>query len=133
MSVPELEAGVRAFQDYLRSERGLAANTVEAYGRDLARFAVWAAQVRYADYARPTLRDLGRYLAFLHDEQLAPPSVARHLAALRMFYRFLRLEERADAAAVVLLGAPKLWQRIPQVLSPDMVEALLQAPHPGDR
>jgi integrase/recombinase XerD len=133
MSVAELEADVRAFQDYLRSERGLAANTVAAYGRDLARFAAWAAQVRYTSYGSPTLRDLGRYLAFLNDEQLAPPSVARHLAALRMFYRFLRLEERADAAAVDLLGSPKLWQRIPQVLSPDMVEALLQAPQPGDR
>ena len=77
----ELESDGRAFQDYLRSERGMAANTVEAYGRDLARFAAWAAQVRFADYGSPTLRDLGSYLAFLNDEQLAPPSVARHLAA----------------------------------------------------
>src|SRR5205814_4877067 len=49
------------------------------------------------------------------------------------FYRFLRLEERADAAAVDLLGSPKLWQRIPQVLAPDVVDVLLGAPQPGDR
>ena len=97
----------------------MADNTVQAYGRDLDRFANWCALVRFADYTAPTLKDLGRYLAFLHDEELAPPSIARHLVALKMFYRFLRLEERADAAAVDLLGSPKLWERIPQVLPPD--------------
>jgi integrase/recombinase XerD len=50
-----------------------------------------------------------------------------------MFYRFLRLEERANASAVDLLGSPKLWERIPQVLSPTAVEDLLNSPQPGDR
>ena len=58
--------------------------------------------------------------------------MARHLVALKMFYRYLRLEERADAAAVDLLGSPKLWERIPQVLSPTAVEELLDS-QPGDR
>src|SRR6185437_13358503 len=108
-------------------------NTVQAYGRDLARFAAWTTLVRFANYTKPTLKDLARYVAFLHDEQLAPPSIARHLVALKMFYRFLKMEERADAAAVDLLGSPKLWERIPQVLSPAAVDALLQAPQAGDR
>src|SRR5581483_10717375 len=47
--------------------------------------------------------------------------------------RFLRLEERADPSAVDLLGSPKLWKRIPQVLPPDAVDKLLAAPQPGDR
>jgi integrase/recombinase XerD len=50
-----------------------------------------------------------------------------------MFYRFLRLEERADPAAVELLSSPALWERIPQVLSPESVEKLLAAPQPGER
>ena len=133
MSLAELQSDLAAFRHYLRSERGMSDNTVQAYGRDLDRFAGWAATVHLAEYTKPTLKDLARYLAFLHDEKLAPPSVARHLVALKMFYRFLRLEERADAAAVDLLGSPKLWQRIPQVLSPDAVDQLLRAPQPGDR
>ena len=133
MSLAELQSDIGAFRHYLQSERGMADNTVQAYGRDLDRFAKWAALVRYHEYTAPTLNDLARYLAFLHDEQLAAPSVARHLVSLKMFYRFLRLEERADAAAVDLLGSPKLWQRIPQVLSPTAVEELLNAPQPGDR
>lgn len=133
MSLSKLNSDIAAFRHYMRSERGLSDNTVQAYGRDLNRFATWCALVRFTEYTTPTLKDLSRYLAFLHDEQLAPPSVARHLVALKMFYRFLRIEERADAAAVDLLGSPKLWARIPQVLPPSAVEELLKAPQAGDR
>src|SRR5260370_37228964 len=50
-----------------------------------------------------------------------------------MFYRFLRLEERAKQNVVELLSSPTLWERIPQVLSPESVEKLLAAPQPVDR
>ncbi len=133
MSFSELNSDIAAFRHYLQSERGMADNTVQAYGRDLDRFATWCALVRYAEYRAPTLKDLARYLAFLHDEELAPPSIARHLVSLKMFYRFLRLEERADASAVDLLGSPKLWERIPEVLPPTAVEELLKAPLAADR
>jgi integrase/recombinase XerD len=133
MSLPELVSDIGAFRHYLQSERGMADNTVQAYGRDLDRFLKWCGTVRYHEYTAPTLRDLSRYLAYLHDEHLAPPSIARHLVALKMFYRFLRLEERADAGAVDLLGSPKLWERVPQVLPPSAVDDLLRAPQPGDR
>jgi integrase/recombinase XerD len=85
------------------------------------------------DFRKPTLGELADYLSFLRDEQLAPASVARHLVALKMFYRFLKLEERADAAAVELVGSPALWERIPTILSPESVEKLLAAPLPADR
>jgi len=133
MSFSELNSDIAAFRHYLQSERGMSDNTVQAYGRDLDRFVTWCGLVHYTEYTSPTLKDLSRYLAFLHDEELAPPSVARHLVSLKMFYRFLRLEERADAAALDLLGSPKLWERIPQVLPPHAVEELLNAPQPGDR
>ena len=133
MSLTALISDIAAFRHYLQSERGLADNTVQAYGRDLERFLKWCGAVKYHDYLAPTLRDLARYLAFLHDEELAPPSIARHLVSLKMFYRFLRLEERADAGAVDLLGSPKLWERVPGVLPPKGVEELLKAPQAGDR
>ncbi len=128
-----LAADVAAFRNYLAAERGLAANTVLAYGRDLERFASWAATGGLKDYLEPTVRDLTHYLSFLHDEKLAPPSIARHLIALKMFYRFLRLEERVTHSAVELLSSPALWERIPHVLSPESVEKLLAAPQPLER
>jgi integrase/recombinase XerD len=128
-----LSEDLTAFRNYMTAERGMAKNTVLAYGRDLDRFAGWVAEGGLADYLHPGLRELANYLSRLRDEQLAPPSVARHLVALKMFYRFLRLEERTDEGTVELLSSPALWERIPQVLSPDNVEKLLAAPQVGDR
>lgn len=133
MSFSELQSDIAAFRHYMRAERGLSDNTVQSYGRDLDRFAKWVVVVRLADYHKPTLKELASYVGFLHDEKLAPPSIARHLVALKMFYRFLKMEERADATAVDLLGSPKLWERVPEVLPPTAVEALVNAPQPGDR
>src|SRR4051794_13531619 len=79
---------VRAFRQYLKAERGMADNTVLAYGRALAPFTACAADGGLRDYLVPTLRELSRYVPPLHDEKLAPPSCARHLVALKMFYRF---------------------------------------------
>jgi integrase/recombinase XerD len=129
----ELHSDLLAFRDYLRAERGMAENTVLAYGRDLKRFAEWAETVRLADHLRPTLRELSGYLAYLLDAKLAAPSVARHIVALRMFFKFLKLEEKVSQSAVELLSSPKLWQKIPTVLNPAQVDQLLAAPRPGDR
>jgi integrase/recombinase XerD len=128
-----LRDDVHAFHQYIRAERGLADNTLQAYARDLDRFQLWAER-GLADYLQPTLRELSHYISFLRDEEgLAPTSAARHLVALKVFYRFLRLEERTNQSTVDLLSSPTLWQRIPQVLSPDNVTKLLDAPKPFDR
>src|SRR5690242_9580441 len=124
---------IQSFRHYMQSERGLAKNTLLAYGRDLDRFAQWIAGDGLAAYLTPTLRDLSHYLEYLRAEGLAPPSVARHLVALKMFYRFLRLEERTTESTVELLNSPTLWERIPHVLSPEGVTKLLAAPQPLDR
>ena len=128
-----LSDDVKAFRHYIQAERGLAANTLLAYGRDLDRFTGWVAGGGLTDYLRPTLRDLTHYLEFLRAENLAPPSVARHLVSLKVFYRFLRLEERTNESTVELLSSPSLWERIPQVLSPESIVKLLEAPQPLDR
>ncbi len=124
---------VAAFRRYLQAERGMSPNTVLAYGRDLDTFALWAAGGALADYQHPSVRELTEFLIFLREKGLQPPSVARHLVALKMFYRFLRLEERANPQAVELLSSPQLWERLPQVLSPEAVEKLLDAPVRGER
>ncbi|GIW78421.1 MAG: tyrosine recombinase XerC [Gemmatales bacterium] len=129
----ELNQDIAAFRHYLESERGMARNTVLAYGRDLTTFAEWVAEGGLKDYLHPGVRELSHYLSFLRERGLSPSSVARHLVALKMFYRFLRLEERANQQAVEHLSSPKLWERIPQVLSPESVDKLLAAPSPEDR
>ena len=129
----ELPGDITAFRIYLEAERGMARNTVLAYRADLERFCQWALGGGLADYLAPRVRELTNYLGYLREEGLAAPSIARHLVALKMFYRFLRLEERVTQNAIELLESPKLWERIPQVLSPESVDRLLAAPREGER
>src|SRR3954469_6259780 len=91
MSNAALAGDITAFRHYLEAERGMAVNTVLAYHRDLERYQAWVSAGGLANYLTPTVRELSHYLGFLRDEQLAAPSVARHLVAVKMFYRFLRL------------------------------------------
>jgi integrase/recombinase XerD len=128
-----LQADLTAFRDYLAAERGMAKNTVLAYERDLCKFRDWVAGGGLPNFLAPSVRELTHYLAFLKEDGLAAPSVARNLIATKMFYRFLRLEERVEQNTLELLSSPKLWERIPHVLSPESVEKLLDAPRNEDR
>lgn len=128
-----LRQDLSAFRHYLQSERGMAGNTLLAYGRDLERFAAWTTEAGLGNHLAPTVAQLSGYLSHLREAGLAPPSVARHLVALKMFYRFLRLEGQVAQNVVELLSSPALWERIPQVLSPETVDRLLRAPNSEDR
>jgi integrase/recombinase XerD len=128
-----LNADLAAFRDYLAAERGMARNTVLAYTGDLDKFRNWIVGGGLPSYLKPSVRELTNYLSYLKEAGLAATSVARNLIATKMFYRFLRLEERVEQNAVELLSSPRLWERIPQVLSPESVEKLLQAPRNEDR
>jgi integrase/recombinase XerD len=118
-----------AFLDYLRSECRLSQNTTAAYERDLSRFRQW---LDGRDIAKLGIRELSDYVGWLGEQNLAPASIARHVVSLRMFFRYLQLEGLLRTSAADLLATQKLWQRIPDVLSPKMVDALLSAPKPFD-
>ena len=65
----------------------------------------------------------------MHEAGLAASSIARHIVALRMFFRYLQLEGALKDNLAELLGSQKLWQRGPEVLSPRQVDEFLRAPH----
>jgi integrase/recombinase XerD len=120
---------IESFVDYLRNECHLAENTVSAYQRDLRRFYSWLAGRRIAQL---TIQELADYAGWLHQHKLAPASIARHLASLRMFFRYLQLEGVLRENLAELLGSQKLWERVPHVLAPAVVERLLESPAPGE-
>jgi integrase/recombinase XerD len=124
---------VVAFRHYIQAERGMALNTVLAYGRDLDHYQEFIAGGGVVDYLHPTILELSRYLSHLREQRLEPTSVARMLVSLKVFYRFLRLEERTSDGTVELVSAPALWDCIPEVLSPETVDKLLEAPMLGER
>ncbi len=122
-------AWVDAFLDYCRSECHLADNTIAAYQRDLVRFAAWLGRRREADL---TVAQLSDFLGTLADAGLAPATIARTMVAVRMYFKYLQLEGVLRENRAELLGSQKLWQRIPEVLSPKMIDAFLQAPRRRD-
>ncbi|MBS0634633.1 MAG: site-specific tyrosine recombinase XerD [Verrucomicrobia bacterium] len=109
---------------YLRAERGLSPNTLEAYGRDITNFLSF--------YTKPLTQlvkeDVINFLAMLQSQEYASSSVARALIALKVFFRFLKREGLHAEDVGQLLDTPKLWQMLPDVLSSSEVELLLNQP-----
>ena len=142
------------FVEYTAGECHLSENTVAAYRRDIHRFYQWlgergqgttskgkrkqpspaaAAGGMGAQTIRAlTIRDLADYATWLHEQKLGPATLARHLVSLKVFFRYLQLEGMLEDNLAELLGSQKLWQRVPQVLSPEQVDHLLQAPQAED-
>src|SRR5437763_1591640 len=120
---------VEAFLDHLRVERRLSDHTIESYARDLAALA------RYAAGAERPLDALDRHdlEAFVRQQMasgLSPRSVARSVAAIRSFYRFVALDRRVDASPAEDLTPPRAWPALPKFLSLDEVDALIAQPDP---
>jgi integrase/recombinase XerD len=118
-----------AFENYLRTECHLSQNTVTAYHRDLEHFREW---LEGRPIVKLNVTQLGDYVSWLHEQGLAPTSVSRRLAALKVFFRYLQLEGILQESQAELLSSQKLWQRVPQVLSPQAVERFLAAPRKSD-
>jgi len=115
------------YLDHLAVERGLSANTVAAYRRDLERLGAFCDDAG-VDALTAGPADLAAHVRALRHQGLSPRSIARALSSARGFFAHLVLEgERADDPAVDL-QAPKLLSRLPKVLTEEQVEALLEAP-----
>ena len=116
---------LEAFVEYSAGECHLADNTVAAYRRDLTRFFEWLAGRSIPEL---TIRDLADYAVWLHDKELAPASIARHLVSLKVFFRYLQLESVLKDNLAELLGSQKLWERVPKVLNSEQINRLFASP-----
>lgn len=120
---------LEAFVAYTAGECHLAENTVAAYRRDLEHFFAWLEQRRIPEL---TIRDLADYVGWLAGRALAPASIARHIVSLKVFFRYLQLENVLIDNLAELLGSQKLWERVPKVLSAQQIERLLTNPGKTD-
>ncbi|MBX3445072.1 MAG: site-specific tyrosine recombinase XerD [Planctomyces sp.] len=116
------------FLHYLTAECGMSANTVAAYRNDLRQFADWCVERKIASLKAVDLSLLADFLQALHARKLSASTIARRLVALKMFFRYLVLEGVLTESSVELMSSPKLWQYLPTVMSPEVVDRLLQAP-----
>jgi integrase/recombinase XerD len=118
---------VAAYLEHLRVARRLAEHTLASYGRDLAILARVAAG-RDRPLAALDRGDLEAAVRQRVAEGAAPRSVARYVAAIRGFYRFLVLDRRLERSPADDLRAPRAWPGLPTYLSAEEVDRLLAAP-----
>ena len=120
-------AAVDAYLTHLSVERRLSANSVESYARDLQLLGRFAAGLE-RPLAAVTASDLDAFVRALMGEGRSPNSVARAVACVRGFYRFLMLDGRVTVNPADGLRAPKAWKALPAFLAPEDVDRLLTAP-----
>jgi integrase/recombinase XerD len=111
-------------------EKGLAANSVEAYARDARRYLLHLASRGVGSWEAVRRSDVQAHLAALLEARISPRSQARALSAIRGLHRLLLAERIAPADPTDEVDAPRGARRLPQLLSRDEVERLLAAPAP---
>jgi integrase/recombinase XerD len=111
----EISAAIAAFLTHVRVEKGLSANTVSAYGRDMFKFEAFAKKRNVALNAI-TRDDLVDFLASLYRQKLESRTVARHLVTLRNFFRYSQVQELISEDPSLNLESPKIRRSLPGYL-----------------
>lgn len=118
-----LRAGYEA---YLLLERGMSANTRDAYLRDADRLCNCLADAG-ATVPDATAGQLQQFVADLHDLGIAPRSQARIISGMKSLYRYLHLEGITDTDPTLKIDTPRLGRHLPDVLSLDEINAMVEA------
>jgi integrase/recombinase XerD len=124
----KLDTALDAYMDYLVIERGLAPNTLLAYGRDLRGYIDTLEGLGIATTAAIEDEALEYHLARLSRRGLKASSRSRTISAIRRFHRFLKQEGMLRADVAVEITGPKRGKRIPKVLTIRQIESLLAQP-----
>ncbi len=119
------------FLHYLTVEKGLADNSISAYHHDLSRFLDYLEKKGMQDVSAVDKLHLRTFLVRLRQEGLSARTVARNQVSLRVFFRFLVLEGLLQANPAEELDSPKTAKTLPQILTPEEVERLLEQPDPA--
>jgi integrase/recombinase XerD len=123
----EITPAIALFLTHVKVEKGLSANTVAAYQRDLAKFNAFV-QKRKLTLEGVSCDDLVDFLASLYREKLESRTVARHLVTLRNFFRFAQIQELITADPSLNLESPKVRRTLPGYLKLEEVDRLLAQP-----
>ncbi len=124
----ESEEYLELFIDYCASECGLSRSTLEAYRSDIKKFLAGQSIDTLSCIERLAVSDLVNFVESSRQGGLSPNSVWRCVVAIRMFFRFLKMEGYVENDAAELFGTPRLWRKVPEILSTGQVDQLLNAP-----
>lgn len=120
---------VEQFLNYLSIEKGLAENTISSYRRDLYKYIAYLERNKVDSFSKTNRGLITNFMLHLKDKGLNSNSIARALVAIKVFYRFLVNDGYLKSDITSVLSLPKLWRKLPEVLSLEEVERLLEGPN----
>ena len=124
----EIHDAINIYMEHLNLERGLAPNTLESYGADLARFTEFLAQNNITIVRDIDTTVLLAWLVDLNKTGLSAPSRARHLISVRGFFKFLIQGNRITVNPTDAMNLPKTGRQLPHILGFNQVKKLLELP-----
>lgn len=132
-----MEEQLFAFLSYLEREYRYSENTIAAYRNDLSQFLDFVegrSGSKLTEWSAVTEDDIGAYLAYMKhkDQPYASSTIARKVAAIKSFYNYLASHDIVEINPTVDIDSPKVKKRLPQTLTLEEVERLLEAPAGGD-
>lgn len=121
-------SAIKGFEAYLKLERSLSENSVMAYMRDVSKLAEYeTSKTKSRSPLVLSYDDLQEFLGFLHELGLGERSQARILSGIKAFYKYLLVEDMIMEDPSELIEGPKLSRKIPEVLSYDEIQAMLDS------
>jgi integrase/recombinase XerD len=116
------------YLNHLLIERGVAQNTLEAYGRDLRRFLFIVQEKGFTDWRQIIPEAVIEYLVQIKSEGLSANSMNRSLAAIRGFYKYLLREKMIEQTPLANIELAKVWMRLPDTVSKEEMNLILAQP-----
>lgn len=115
----------RRYATYIKLEKRLSANSVEAYLRDLRQFAHFILRLWDVPPQKVESSMVERYMAWLYDKGREKSSQARALSSVKSFFNFLMINDRIEASPAEFVQSPKFGRQLPDILSTDEIDRII--------
>lgn len=123
-----MEALVQNFVNFLERDKRLSLNTLQSYRRDIEQYFTYLQEINLQNISNSNKTTVIAYLLYLQKKGRATSTISRNLASIRSFYQYITKNKLIDHDPTAELESPKVEKKLPQILSPEEVELLLEQP-----
>lgn len=123
-----MEALVQKFVNFLERDKRLSVNTLQSYRRDIEQYFIYLQEINLQNISNSNKTTVIAYLLYLQKKGRATSTISRNLASIRSFYQYISKSKLIDHDPTAELESPKVEKKLPQILSPEEVELLLEQP-----